>query len=425
MAFITADRTKEITATTGTGALTLGGAVVGFQPFSASMATGDQCYYALQAVDSVGNPSGAWETGVGTYTLASNTLSRALVSSSTGSLINLTGVTAVWIDIPAQQIQGYNRLPGKNRIVNGDCRIIQFPSAAFTSGLGGYAGPTRFKTSNNSAGGQFTQSSGTITYGGISRPACVQTVNTAIATTGAGNYWFGFNYLMEGYDTYDMIGSPATLSFIWNTNVTGGFTVAISDSNRSYTFLTTFSAVANVPQRVIIQIPTLPSSLTIGNNASAGLQMSVGALNTGTYFGTPNPNAWQAGNFITATGWTNWGSAANNFIAIAELQLESGTVLNPVFERIPLQQDYANCLRYFQAWGGAQVGVPSLGGGDTNRYWFGNYYVPMRTTPTLVLTGNVTFSLSSNTAYGFECSFNTGDTTSTRTLTGWTALADF
>jgi hypothetical protein len=101
MSFILSNRTKEITTTTGTGTITLGGAVTGFQPFSSVLSNGDQCYYTLQSVDSVGNPVGAWEIGVGLYNTAANTLTRTLAASSTGSLINLSGLTQIWVDQPA------------------------------------------------------------------------------------------------------------------------------------------------------------------------------------------------------------------------------------------------------------------------------------------------------------------------------------
>lgn len=102
MALIIRDRVKETTTTTGTGALTLDGAMTGFRTFASVCSTNDTLYYALQAVDAVGNPSGDWEVGLGTYS-GSNTLTRTtILSSSTGSAINLAaGTKQVWIDIAA------------------------------------------------------------------------------------------------------------------------------------------------------------------------------------------------------------------------------------------------------------------------------------------------------------------------------------
>lgn len=114
MAWQIADRIKETTTTTGTGAMTLAGAMTGFRAFAAVCAVGDKCYYALQAVDGSGNPTGAWETGVGTYS-ATNTLTRTtiLASSAAGAAISLTGTTQVWGDVPASTLAPL--VPGAGR----------------------------------------------------------------------------------------------------------------------------------------------------------------------------------------------------------------------------------------------------------------------------------------------------------------------
>lgn len=81
MALIIADRVKETSTTTGTGALALAGAMTGFQRFSAKCAVGDTLFYGIQGVDSAGQPTGEWECGIGTYS-ATNTLTRTTVTSS-------------------------------------------------------------------------------------------------------------------------------------------------------------------------------------------------------------------------------------------------------------------------------------------------------------------------------------------------------
>lgn len=107
MALQVQDRVKETTTTSGTGAITLAGAMTGFRAFSSVCAVGDTFYYALQAVDSNGNPTGAWETGIGTYS-ATNTLTRSFLASSTGSQLTLAaGTTQVWLDWSGAAIQMY------------------------------------------------------------------------------------------------------------------------------------------------------------------------------------------------------------------------------------------------------------------------------------------------------------------------------
>jgi len=110
MALILADRVQETTATTGTGTITLAGAVVGYQAFS-SIGNGNTTYYAIT--------SGAnWEVGIGTYTLSGTTLSRdtVLSSSNAGAKISLTSLSNVFVTYPAERAitEGYGTLPVAN-----------------------------------------------------------------------------------------------------------------------------------------------------------------------------------------------------------------------------------------------------------------------------------------------------------------------
>jgi hypothetical protein len=102
MAWQCADRIKETTTTTGTGAITLGGAMLGFRAFSSVCSVGDTAYYALQGVDANGNPTAVWEVGIGTYSAASTlTRTTVLASSNANAAVTLAGTTQVWMDAPA------------------------------------------------------------------------------------------------------------------------------------------------------------------------------------------------------------------------------------------------------------------------------------------------------------------------------------
>lgn len=81
MAHVSKDRVKETTATTGTGTVTLAGAVTGFRTFSSVMATSDTCYYVI-----VDEATGDWETGLGTLA-SSTTLSRSVIASSNSNAL--------------------------------------------------------------------------------------------------------------------------------------------------------------------------------------------------------------------------------------------------------------------------------------------------------------------------------------------------
>ena len=94
MALVNRDRVLETSTTTGTGTYTLAGAVTGFQDFSV-VGNGNTCHYAAWEVDGSGNPSGGWETGLGTYTASGTTLARTTIyaSSNAGAAVNWSAGT--------------------------------------------------------------------------------------------------------------------------------------------------------------------------------------------------------------------------------------------------------------------------------------------------------------------------------------------
>lgn len=101
--WVTDDRVRETTTTTGAGDVALAGAVSGFQAFSAACADQDVLFYAI-----VHKSQAEWEVGYGTYNSGANTLTRTKVLSSSNSdqAVNFSaGTKDVFIDHPALEGQ--------------------------------------------------------------------------------------------------------------------------------------------------------------------------------------------------------------------------------------------------------------------------------------------------------------------------------
>ena len=163
MALVLKDRVKETTTTTGTGAISLGGAVTNFQAFSAVLSNGDTTYYAIVDTDNT-----AFEVGLGTYASSGNTLTRTTVleSSNSGSAVNFgAGSKNIFIAYPAEKAV-YEESDGsvlienlelnanaiKSTDTNGNIQL--FPNGTgFTELYGNTnAGTIRFNCESNSHG---------------------------------------------------------------------------------------------------------------------------------------------------------------------------------------------------------------------------------------------------------------------------------
>jgi hypothetical protein len=99
MALVVYDRVQETTTTSGTGSVTLLGAVSGFQSF-AVVGNGNTTYYTI-------TDGANWEVGIGTYSTSGPTLARTTVlSNSSGNTSPITlsgGLAQVFLTYPAEK----------------------------------------------------------------------------------------------------------------------------------------------------------------------------------------------------------------------------------------------------------------------------------------------------------------------------------
>lgn len=99
MSLVLADRVRETTTSTGTGAITLAGAVSGFQSFLAGIGIGNSCFYGISG-------GGSWEVGTGTLSGATTLTRGTVLSSSNGNapVAFAAGVKDVFVTLPASKV---------------------------------------------------------------------------------------------------------------------------------------------------------------------------------------------------------------------------------------------------------------------------------------------------------------------------------
>ena len=101
MAFVINDRVKETTTTTGTGTISLAGAVTGFETFGTGIGNSNTTYYAITLPGTA-----EFEVGLGTLNSDSSTIARTTVisSSNSDSAVNFSaGTKTIFCTIPASK----------------------------------------------------------------------------------------------------------------------------------------------------------------------------------------------------------------------------------------------------------------------------------------------------------------------------------
>jgi len=353
MAFVIKDRVRETTATTGTGTVTLAGAVSGYQAFSA-IGNGNTTYYCI-----AGQGTNEWEVGIGTYTSAGTTLSRTTVlsSSNSGSLVPFSaGTKDVFVTQPASRAVfqddlldastgnnfnavSYNggQLAGfRNKLINGAMEVAQ-RGTSFIQNTGIQASCTldRFARSALSTG----QLSVTQELDG---PA-------SDLTLPSGNYYCIAQYI-EGYQARPFLNNTFTYSFWVRSAKTGTHCVAFvnSGNDRSYVTEYTVNAANTWEYKTVTVSGGLISAGTWDWLNGVGVRVLF-TLNAGSTYQT-TANNWQTGQYYATSSQVNVLDTNGNIFSITGAQLEIGSVVTP-FETRMYPTELLLCQRYYQIYG--------------------------------------------------------------------------
>jgi hypothetical protein len=292
MALVLADRVQETSTTTGTGTLTLAGAVAGFQSFSV-IGNANTTYYCITEAS-----TGAWEVGTGTYTSSGTTLSRATVyaSSNAGSLVNFTsGALTVFCTYPASQSVTSSSLNSTfasppalgsttpNSVYSSDGINGCIPYFNSSKKITSYAyGPYYSNSTTNGIIGVYTISSSpwyTSTAGGY----LGYLFGTGAATNFLGNAAGvgGFTLFTNVYDdSTNGYSYVATGNASYMTCNAGSYTFGIAASGTGGTAITGVVTGLGVYQTGIQTVGVLASSSIKSTSSSAGVGYQSGAGST-------------------------------------------------------------------------------------------------------------------------------------------------
>jgi hypothetical protein len=346
-----ANLVQELTATTGTGTLTLT-QFVGFARFADRFAVGDVVPYAIE-------DGSNWEVGLGTVG-ASNTLARSVVletmvagvfSSSSPTAITLaSGAASVRCVSPQQQMDA----PRRNVIIGGNFDTNPWQrGTSFVSPPNNTYCADRFAWGSSGVGAVTVSRDATspsVAQLGFVSTNCLKTVITTAAASPVTTDFGGWTYRIEGYDWAQLAQSYCVLSF-WHAHTKAGkYTVSLRNFAADRTCVLEYTqSVSNAWEYSEIIIPPSPSAGTWNYTNGTGMMIWFTMLSGATYNTTPG--SWVTGNFLSTVNQVNSMDTVGNQFRIQLVQLERGVIATP-FEFRSVAAELALCRRYYERLGG-------------------------------------------------------------------------
>ena len=296
MALILSDRVQETSTSTGTGTISLAGAVTGYQSF-AVVGNTNTTYYTI--ADQSGSN---WEVGIGTYYSGNTSLARTTIlasSNANAAVVFTAGTKSVFVTYPAEKaiysdagnVTTITNLASANVLLTGGTISGITIPAANVSGLGTMAtqnavsvtitgGTINSTTQNASTYNNVTLTSGTInstalTGGSIDNMTIGSTTpNSAVVTsiTATGNV------------TANGVSKQFVADFS-NATVASRFTFTASAANANPGIYAVPSGVGTAAswQAANSSSITNASKILIASNGTSDVQLVSGINGTGSY----------------------------------------------------------------------------------------------------------------------------------------------
>jgi hypothetical protein len=318
MALVVYDRVQETTTTSGTGSVTLGGAVAGFQSF-AVVGNGNTTFYCI-----VDTQAGTWEVGIGTYSTTGPTLARTTVlsnSSGTTSPITLSSSSntkSVFVTYPSEKsvnLDASGNVTALGTITsavwNGTTIPVAYGGTGVTASSGANSVVLRDANQNITANNLFLGFTSTVTAG--------TTTTLTVAST---------QYQRFTGTTTQTVKLPDA------TTLQVGFVYTIdNDSTGNLSIIDSASGAVDT-----IVPGTIDDVILLDNSTVAGTWIAYGRLPSNYDFGTSSANF--GGSTITNATWngnaipynyggttlTTFGGANNAIYSSSATALTYGTL---------------------------------------------------------------------------------------------------
>jgi hypothetical protein len=313
MALALFDRVQETTTTTGTGSVTLAGALPGFQSF-AVVGNGNTCYYTIVDVS-------AWEVGIGTYSTSGPTLARTtILSNSNGNTSPITlvaGVKSVFLTYPAEKSVNLDASDNvsplgtvSSGVWQGSTVGVAYGGTGVTASSGANSVVLRDSNQNIAVNRVNQSNTNTTAAGGTTAlTAASSYIHTLVGTGG------------QTYTLPDATTLTTGVAFVFNNLATGTLTIAnfagttigtIPSGGAGAVFLTLNSTTGGTWDLHAY----LPEGVTFGTNA---FNLGTSIVSGGT---------WQGGTIQTAYGGTGLTSYTSGGAVYANSSstLTSGTL---------------------------------------------------------------------------------------------------
>lgn len=200
---------------------------------------------------------------------------------------------------------------------------------------------------------------------------------TSFASPAAADYVVPISYRMEGLDYEKIHSKTITVGFWANPSVAGTYSFSMGNSAGNRSYVTTFSLSVGW-QFVSFTVP-LDTTGTWNFDNTLGLVIFIGQV-SGTTFQTSTTNAWQAGNFLTATGATNWMATAGATLRIAQFSMIEGplglSATGFARQGRGIQQELALCQRYIEVFGTTGTTSRPMGNGQVQSSNNNQFHIP-------------------------------------------------